>query len=46
MKDPLNLSGIEEPDPSWWDEIHVGLVPIGIAALFLVCVGAFVIRLF
>ena len=45
MKDPLNLSGIEEPDPSWWDDLRFGLWPMVVVVGFLLCAGAFFLAL-
>ena len=46
MKDDLNLSGIQEPEQSWWDDLRFGLGPILIvvallASAALVLVGFF-----
>lgn len=45
MKDDFNLSGIEEPEPSWWDDIRFGLGPFALAAFALMCVVGFVFGL-
>lgn len=44
MKDDLNLSGIKEPEQSWWDDLRFGLGPILIvialvASVALVLIG-------
>ena len=46
MKDDFNLSGIEEPEASWWDEIRVGILPIAIVLFGLLCAAGFVVGLF
>lgn len=35
MKDELNLSGIEDPPPSWWDDLRFGLWPFVIVGLLI-----------
>lgn len=38
MKDDLNLSGIQEPEQSWWDDLRFGLGPFFIVGLLLLSV--------
>lgn len=46
MKEKINLSGIEEPEASWWDELRVGVWPMLIVAFFLLSVAAIFIGFF
>lgn len=44
MKDKLNLSGMPEPEHSWWDDLRFGLGPfvivgVLVAAAALVLIG-------
>lgn len=43
MKDDLNLSGIQQPEQSWWDDLRFGLGPIVIVLALLASAAAVLI---